>query len=219
VGRRYDAQSLTHMVLRVEQAMSTGGGWQDQVGGALPGFKVTRARPALPVVVHAEKIAVSAEATARFEQHAVLLNTGKSRLAKTLLQSVVRRWYHRTPEISRVVDELCVNAERMAGAVAEGSPERVGELLNAYWAQKKVMATDAEPPNISRLMAALQPLAHGMSLCGAGGGGFMLVLTKQPDAADTIRAALRHAGEAADGVTVHAVHVSAEGLQLRLDHE
>jgi hypothetical protein len=39
--RRYDTVALTHLVLLVEQLLTSGGGWQDQVGGILPGFKLS----------------------------------------------------------------------------------------------------------------------------------------------------------------------------------
>ena len=39
VGYEYDTDSIVHSVLILEQLLTTGGGWQDQVGGLLPGFK------------------------------------------------------------------------------------------------------------------------------------------------------------------------------------
>jgi fucokinase len=40
-----------HMVLLVEQKLTTGGGWQDQVGGLLPGFKLTTSSAKIPLEV------------------------------------------------------------------------------------------------------------------------------------------------------------------------
>jgi hypothetical protein len=47
-GWSFDPESLVHLVLMVEQMLTTGGGWQDQVGGIFPGIKVL---PRLCVVV------------------------------------------------------------------------------------------------------------------------------------------------------------------------
>ena len=33
-------EEICYDVLRLEQLMSTGGGWQDQVGGIIPGLKL-----------------------------------------------------------------------------------------------------------------------------------------------------------------------------------
>jgi hypothetical protein len=226
-GRHYDAQALAHSVLRVEQLMSCGGGWQDQIGGVLRGFKLTYSSgPRLPLPPRwreqcASTIAsrtgiaddhhrhpraphplevwpcvldVDAAFAAAFGAHTVLIYTGLPRLAKNLLQSVLRRWYGRSADIVGVVDALCANAAAAAAAlVGEASTltptpalaatgimaghaaldcdenpaihaklAAAGAALDAYWTQKKQMATDAEPAHVTAMMAKLRPMALGM---------------------------------------------------------
>ena len=43
---------------------------------------------------------------------------------------------------------------------------------------KKILAPGCETPTIAKLMAAARPFAYGMCMAGAGGGGFLYVLTK-----------------------------------------
>lgn len=43
---------------------------------------------------------------------------------------------------------------------------------------KKILAPGCETPIIAKLMAAARPFAYGMCMAGAGGGGFLYVLTK-----------------------------------------
>ena len=59
--------------------------------------------------------------------------------------------------------------------------------MNTYWRQKKVMAPGSEPRIVSQMMSALSPHVLGQALAGAGGGGFMYVLTKEPNFADGVR--------------------------------
>jgi len=40
-----------HAVLYLEQVLTTGGGWQDQVGGLLPGAKLSTSQKGLPLKV------------------------------------------------------------------------------------------------------------------------------------------------------------------------
>ena len=40
------------------------------------------------------------------------------------------------------------------------------------------------------MMEALEPHVYGQALAGAGGGGFMYLLTKEPNALENIKAAL-----------------------------
>jgi hypothetical protein len=152
--RLSDARQHAHAVLRVEQLMSCGGGWQDQgtflfafisrcellvfdvlastVGGVLPGFKLTYSsgpRQLLPpdwiaacqrsngFVIHSNSqplcdeqqqvsttephqlsvwpqvVSVDPDFCRTFGEHLLLIYTGVPRLAKNLLQSVLRRYF------------------------------------------------------------------------------------------------------------------------------
>ena len=51
VGRTYSKEALIHAVLVLEQLLSSGGGWQDQVGGIYGGAKICRSVGALPLKV------------------------------------------------------------------------------------------------------------------------------------------------------------------------
>lgn len=50
--------------------------------------------------------------------------------------------------------------------------------MNRYWQQKKAMAPGCEPAAVRTMMDALQRIALGQSLAGAGGGGFLFILTR-----------------------------------------
>lgn len=56
----------------------------------------------------------------------------------------------------------------------------LGKCLDCYWQQKKCMAPGCEPLAVGRMMDALRPHVHGQCLAGAGGGGFLYILTKAP---------------------------------------
>lgn len=64
----------------------TGGGWQDQVGGLMPGIKVGRSRAQLPLKVEVEEITVPEGFVQTLNDHLLLVYTGKTRLARNLLQ-------------------------------------------------------------------------------------------------------------------------------------
>lgn len=42
------------------------------------------------------------------------------------------------------------------------------------------MAPGCEPASVKAMMEALRPLVLGQSLAGAGGGGFLYLLTREP---------------------------------------
>lgn len=67
-----------------------------------------------------------------------------------------------------------------------GDARAVGECMNVYWKQKKVMAPGCEPLHCSKIMKCLEPKVHGQLLAGAGGGGFCLALFREPITKDEL---------------------------------
>ncbi|KAJ8343194.1 hypothetical protein SKAU_G00305230 [Synaphobranchus kaupii] len=213
-GRTFDTDSLIHAVLHLEQILTTGGGWQDQVGGLVGGVKIARSRPCLPLKVEVEKLDLSKDFLLSLQQRLLLVYTGKTRLARNLLQDVVRSWYGRLPSIVENTEELVSNAEECARACVEGSLPRLGVCLDRYWQQKKAMAPGCEPAAVRSMMAALRPLTLGQSLAGAGGGGFLFLLTREPLQEDRVRQVLSNTQGLGD-LSVHSVEIDMEGISLR----
>uniref|UniRef100_UPI00398EB101 L-fucose kinase isoform X2 n=1 Tax=Pristiophorus japonicus TaxID=55135 RepID=UPI00398EB101 len=214
-GKSCDTTSLIHSVLHLEQMLTTGGGWQDQVGGLVPGIKMGRSKPQLPLRVDIERIAVTDEFVKILNDHLLLVYTGKTRLARNLLQDVLRNWYARLPSIVENADALVRNAEECAQAFIEGDLSRIGQCLNTYWQQKKSMAPGCEPSAVRQMMAVLQPHVHGQSLAGAGGGGFLYLLTRKPRQKEEIERILR-ASEGLGNFNVHEVEVDVTGITVCL---
>ena len=48
-----------------------------------------------------------------------------------------------------------------------------------------------EPDSIHEVMEAIDPLVLGQTLTGAGGGGFLVLITKEPNMADKIKAVIQ----------------------------
>lgn len=55
------------------------------------------------------------------------------------------------------------------------------------------MAPGCEPLAVQRMMNVLAPYAYGQSLAGAGGGGFLYLLTKEPRQKEVLEAVLAEA--------------------------
>ncbi|PWA33068.1 hypothetical protein CCH79_00013117 [Gambusia affinis] len=191
-GRTYDTDSLIHAVLYLEQILTTGGGWQDQVGGLVGGVKVGRSRASLPLQVEVERLSPPQEFLMSLEQHLLLVYTGKTRLARNLLQDVVRSWYSRLPAMVENAQQLVSNSEECAKSCSEGSLPRLGRCLDRSWQQKKLMAPGCEPASVRTMMEALRPLVLGQSLAGAGGGGFLYLLTREPRQQEAVLKTLRN---------------------------
>uniref|UniRef100_A0A8D1DHJ9 Fucose kinase n=1 Tax=Sus scrofa TaxID=9823 RepID=A0A8D1DHJ9_PIG len=122
-GRAVGTEALIHAVLHLEQVLTTGGGWQDQVGGLMPGIKVGRSRAQLPLKVEVEEITVPAGFVQKLNDHLLLVYTGKTRLARNLLQDVLRSWYARLPPVVQNAHNLVQQTEECAEAFRQGPRE------------------------------------------------------------------------------------------------
>ncbi|XP_075694364.1 LOW QUALITY PROTEIN: L-fucose kinase [Rhinoderma darwinii] len=215
-GRSVDAESLVHAVLHLEQVLTTGGGWQDQVGGLIPEVKIGRSASELPLYVTVERLPLPDGFLETLNRHLLLVYTGKTRLARNLLQDVLRNWYARAPDILQNVDALVKNAELCAEAFRTGDMQLLGRCLSTYWQQKKCMAPGCEPLAVQRIMDTLEPHVYGQSLAGAGGGGFLYILTKEPNQKDLLRSLLEGT-QGLERCSVHTVQVETETFMVRLE--
>ncbi|XP_069918830.1 L-fucose kinase isoform X2 [Oryctolagus cuniculus] len=214
-GQAVGTEALIHAVLHLEQVLTTGGGWQDQVGGLMPGIKVGRSKAQLPLKVEVEEITVPEGFVQKLNDHLLLVYTGKTRLARNLLQDVLRSWYARLPAVVQNARSLVRQAEECAEAFRQGMLPLLGQYLTSYWEQKKRMAPGCEPLAVRRMMDVLAPYVHGQSLAGAGGGGFLYLLTKEPRQKEAVEAVLAKT-EGLGNFSVHLVEVDSQGLRLTL---
>uniref|UniRef100_A0A8C5BCZ9 L-fucose kinase n=1 Tax=Gadus morhua TaxID=8049 RepID=A0A8C5BCZ9_GADMO len=212
-GRSYSPEGLVHAVLHLEQLLTTGGGWQDQVGGLVGGVKVGRSRAALPLRVEVERLTPSQHFLEEVQRHLLLVYTGKTRLARNLLQDVVRSWYARLPSIVQNAHDLVANSEACVRAFTEGSLQGLGACLRRARQQKRQMVPGCEPSSVRLLMEALEPLALGHSLAGAGGGGFLYLLTREPLQRLAVLELLQRTPGLGD-FSVHSVELDPEGLSV-----
>lgn len=189
-GRPLTHEELCARTLLLEQMLTTGGGWQDQVGGVVPGVKIARTRPGPDQrpVVHA--LPLPPQCAALFAERGVLMFTGVQRMAKGILQGVVGRFLRREGDMLKTVHALKANAESLALALAADDTQEVVKAIAAYGACKR--GIDPGSTN-AKVEAVLSPFAKEIDarlLCGAGGGGFALVVAKDAAAAGRIRARL-----------------------------
>ncbi|XP_064467245.1 L-fucose kinase-like isoform X2 [Ornithodoros turicata] len=213
-GQAFDKASVIHCVLNVEQLLTTGGGWQDQVGGVSGGLCLGFSKPMLPLKVGVEQLPLTEDFAAALSSHFLLLYTGKVRLAKNLLQTVIRNWYARDPKVVACFKELYSKCQTSAKeAFLKEDLLSIGMMMNEYWTLKKVLASGCEPQFVRQIMDLLEPHLLGKLLVGAGGGGFLCILTRKPNMLDFVRGLLSTT-KGMERVTVHKVDVDQGGLSI-----
>ena len=103
---RTDAE-IYDVVLGMEQIMSTGGGWQDQVGGLTEGIKLISTKPGIAQNLVVEKIEMPEEGKKELKERFALIYTGQRRLARNLLRDVVGGYIGSRPESLKALQSPC----------------------------------------------------------------------------------------------------------------
>ena len=201
-GRSTAWSRVSALTLALEQEMATGGGWQDQIGGLLPGLKLieTTAGAAQRPVVKRVPSAIAKRFAAFLEERALLYFTGRKRMARNILHGVLK-FYRENPDgIAReIIRRLKGDARRAFTAIRRGDDAAFCAALNDYWLSKKALDPGSTNPLVELIIARMAPWIAAVSLCGAGGGGFMFVIARSRAAKARIRATLEkhppiHAG-------------------------
>ncbi len=178
-GIQFSEDDLYGTVLCVEQLMSTGGGWQDQVGGVTDGIKYTVSQPGLKQVLSVEHVRPDDSVMAELNERFCLINTGQRRLARNLLRDVVGRYIGGEPDAVYALGRIREVAQEMKTALEQGSVDEFARLLSEHW--KLSIMIDAGSTNklIDRIFEAADDLLDGRMVCGAGGGGFLQAVLKK----------------------------------------
>ena len=175
-GTRLEPDQLFDQVLSIEQMMTTGGGWQDQVGGLVGGVKMVSSEPGLPQNLRVEML--QADITEELNQRTFLVYTGQQRLAKNLLRSIMAQWIARDEAMVDTLQSLGALAREMEKALRARKYAEFGALVADHWEFNRRMDPGCTNPFIDELFAVLEPFSDGAKLAGAGGGGFAIVIAR-----------------------------------------
>ena len=208
----------------MEQILGTGGGFQDQVNGLIGGVKIVSTKQnELPIRLVIEQTKIDVEVQKQLDDRLYLAFTGKTRLAANILQNVLRRFARRTPEIVECANQLVAGAHKARDALQRGDLDALGQCLDEYWVQKKHMAGEdvgVEPAVVHRIIQDLkcEGLICGGSLCGAGGGGFMVMIASSDAIEASIHAAVQKCLDEcmSESFSWHDCKICDEGLSTKV---
>lgn len=190
IGRKTNHRELFNLVLQLEQELTTGGGWQDQIGGTIDGVKMITTEPGLVPDPRIQPVTPDVLDPAANHGQTLLYYTGMRRLAKNILQNIVGHYLDRNRTTMDTLRKLHVFPPLLVDAMTDGDGQRFGELMDMAWRLKKRIDPDSSNPAIEEILGRFKPYMTGATLLGAGGGGFVLVVGKSPEDATAARKAL-----------------------------
>lgn len=179
MGIAYTEEDLYAHVLAMEQIMSTGGGWQDQVGGITPGLKYITSMPGIDQKLKVTHVEIPEAAKQELSDRFVLIYTGQRRLARNLLRDVVGRYVGNEPESLFALEEIQKTAVLMRFELERGNVDGFASLLDYHWELSKKVDAGSSNTLIEQIFSSIEELIDGKLVCGAGGGGFLQVILKK----------------------------------------
>lgn len=185
-----DGDVYSH-VLCMEQIMSTGGGWQDQVGGATNGIKFITSQPGLLQKLEVEHVEISRETMEELNSRFCLIYTGQRRLARNLLRDVVGRYVGNNPKSLSALLEIQELARQMRSTLEQGDVDAFAKLMDAHWALSRQIDEGSSNTLIDQIFLSIEDLLEGRMICGAGGGGFLQAILKKGVAKETVHNRLK----------------------------
>lgn len=179
MGIPYTEDALYSHVLAMEQIMSTGGGWQDQVGGITPGLKYITSMNGIDQKLNVSHIKLSEETKNELDDRFCLIYTGQRRLARNLLRDVIGRYVGNEPDSLFALEEIQKTAALMRFELERGNVDGFAKLLDYHWQLSKKVDAGSSNTLIEQIFSSIEELIDGKLVCGAGGGGFLQVMLKK----------------------------------------
>lgn len=187
-GAEIDQDALYQRVLCMEQLMSTGGGWQDQVGGLAAGIKMVSAEKGLQQSVTCTPLCIAPATMQELDQRFAIIYTGQRRLARNLLREVVGKYIGNNPTSVRVLGEIQRMAVLMRFELEKGNVDAFAACMNEHWELSKQLDAGCTNTCIDQIFISIDDLIDGKMICGAGGGGFLQVVLKKGVSAAALQA-------------------------------
>jgi D-glycero-alpha-D-manno-heptose-7-phosphate kinase len=158
-----------------------------QLGGALEIML-------LPGGEQVRRLAVDLDALA---SSLLVVDSGRSHFSAGQNWGILRRRFDGDPEIPRLLGAIAGVAGEMASALEAGNLARAGALLSDEWSVRRQLASGIAVPQTDALLDLGQRHgAWGGKVCGAGGGGCVVLLCP-PERRTALRQAVSEFGAVA----------------------
>lgn len=179
MGIEYTQSDLYSQVLCMEQIMSTGGGWQDQVGGVVEGVKFITTQAGVDQKIVVEPVSISEQTKKELNDRLILIYTGQRRLARNLLRDVVGRYIGNEDGFDYAIEEIQNVAKQMREALENGNVDAFAQLLEYHWSLSQKIDKGSSNTLIEYIFTSIEDYIDGRFVCGAGGGGFLQAILKK----------------------------------------
>ncbi len=208
----WDKEEITQRTLALEQMLTSGGGWQDQVGGVFAGIKLVQTVPGL------EQVPVVRWLPGRFFQgpekaRMLLYYTGITRIAHDILGEIVRGIFLNANGRLETVHGIARTSVFCHDAIQRDDFGAFTEAVRRSWELNQELDAGTNPAEVQQILDLAGEDLAAAKLLGAGGGGYLYMIATDADAALRIRQRLEKTPPN-DGARFVDFALSETGLQV-----
>lgn len=186
-GLAWDKNDICSYTLVLEQLLTTGGGWQDQYGGVFSGVKLLQSEAGFEQNPLVRWLPNQLFVHPDYRDCHLLYYTGITRTAKGILAEIVSSMFLNSGAHLSLLAEMKAHAMDMNEAILRGNFPEFGSLIGKTWMQNQALDSGTNPPAVAAIIDKIKDYTLGHKLPGAGGGGYLYMVAKDPQAASCIR--------------------------------
>ena len=183
----WDKNEICRRTLVLEQLLTTGGGWQDQFGGVLHGVKLLQTERGFNQNTLVRWLPDDIYTQPEYARCHLLYYTGITRTAKNILAEIVRRMFLNHGNQLQLLREMKAHTLDMYEAIQRQDFKQAGLLMRKTWTQNQKLDSGTNPDTVERLTRLVDDYCLGYKLPGAGGGGYLYMMAKDPEAAARVK--------------------------------
>ncbi len=186
-GLAWDKNDICSYTLVLEQLLTTGGGWQDQYGGVFSGIKLLQSEAGFEQNPLVRWLPDQLFVHPDYRDCHLLYYTGITRTAKSILAEIVSSMFLNSGPHLSLLAEMKAHAMDMSEAILRSNFNSFGHLVGKTWIQNQALDSGTNPPAVAAIIEKIKDYTLGYKLPGAGGGGYLYMVAKDPQAAGQIR--------------------------------
>lgn len=188
----YDLARLAYDIERIDLGMA--GGKQDQYAATFGGVNFMEFYKDDKVIVN--PLRIRSNYLNELAYNLVLYYTETSRNSSQIIEKQARNVVNNELQSIEATHKLKEQSILMKEALLKGELNKVGEILDFGWENKKLLAEGITNPEIEKIYKiAKKNGASGGKVSGAGGGGFMIFYCPDNKRSQVVRALEKHGGK------------------------
>lgn len=185
-GLAWDKNDICSYTLVLEQLLTTGGGWQDQYGGVFSGIKLLQSETGFEQNPLVRWLPDQLFVHPDYRDCHLLYYTGITRTAKSILAEIVSSMFLNSGPHLSLLAEMKAHAMDMSEAILRSNFESFGRLVGKLDTEPGIRLRNQSTGSSSHYRK-IKDYTLGYKLPGAGGGGYLYMVAKDPQAAGQIR--------------------------------